>query len=397
MFAIKNLTPADLDFIRKHLVQQTIEKNVVLFEAGKNGDSMYFVEAGTLKIVDRRSKDGSDDHVIAVVKPGGFFGEEVILTEGGVYKDTVVSLEPCVLYKLSHDCLQKIMLESTLTGTKLVLGISKNYREAINISEQHGKLIALVSAKDGVGKTTVCMNLAEAFSRRGKKVLVIDCDFQLGNCHMHVASPATPNIARLVQLEERLTFDRISKFIITKSDIHVLSAPDLPQDAELITRSHLNQIIQECTRHYDFVFLDVGCHIDEISILFWDTADQIIMVQKPDLTDLTRFKRLMTVIKRLNYPKEKFVGVLNQFESKKSGYLEQFKSLLPIEWLKIAADRETVETALFNGETIIAHASASEMVLDIDKLCQHLLLEKNIDIKEKTGMFSWLKNYFSGS
>jgi Flp pilus assembly CpaE family ATPase len=105
----------------------------------------------------------------------------------------------------------------------------------------------------------------------------------------------------------------------------------------------------------------------------------------------------MTVIKRLNYPKEKFIGVLNQFESKKSGYLEQFKSLLPIEWLKIAADRETVETALFNGQTIIAHASSSELVLDIDKLCQHLLLEKNIDVKEKTGMFSWLKDYFSGS
>lgn len=396
MFAIKNLSSSDLETIRKHLTERSVDKNEVLFEAGKNGSCMYFVETGTLKIVDRKSKDGLDDQIIALVKPGGFCGEEVILSEGGVYKDTVVAMEPGVVYEFSSSSLQKIMVESTLTGTKLVLGISKNYREAINISDQKGKLIAFVSAKDGAGKTTLCMNLAEAFARRNKKILVIDCDFQLGNCHMHLSSPANPNLARLVQMEERLTFDRISKFIISKSEINLLAAPELPQDAEMITRSQLNQILQECSRHYDFVFLDVSCHIDEFSILLWDVADQIVLLQKPCLDDLTRFKRLMTVIKRLNYPKEKFVGVINQYENSASEYLEQFKNIMNTAWLKVAADKENVAKALFNGQTIIAQASGSKAVIDIDNICQFLLSEKNAEVKEKTGMFTWLRDYFSG-
>lgn len=396
MFAIKNLSPSDLETIRKHLTEKSVDKNQVLFEAGKSGSSMYFVETGTLKVVDRKSKDGLDDQMIAVIKPGGFCGEEVILSEGGLYKDTVVAMEPCVIYEFSNSSLQKIMVESTLTGTKLVLGISKNYREAISISDQKGKLISFVSTKDGTGKTTVCMNLAEAFARRKKKILVIDCDFQLGNCNMHLSSPANPNLARLIQLEERLTFDRIAKFIISKSGIDLLAAPELPQDAELITRSQLNQVLQECSRHYDFIFLDVSCHIDEFSILLWDVADQIVLLQRPCLDDLTRFKRLMTAIKRLNYPKEKFVGILNRFETSDKEYLEQYKNLFGIDWHKISDDKENFEQALFNGQTIIAQASSSKAVKDIDNFCQHLLSEKNAEVKEKTGMFTWLREYFSG-
>ena len=397
MFAIKNLSTSDLEIIRKHLVEISTDKNEVIFEAGKTGDSMYFVETGSLKIVNRKSKDGVDDQIIGVIKPGGFFGEEVILSEGGFYSHTVVALEPSLLYQLNAASFQKIMIESTLAGTKLVLGISKSYREAISLTEQMGKIISFVSSKDGIGKTTVCMNLAEMMSRNNKKVLVIDCDFQLGNSHMHVGSPANPNIVRLIQMEERLTYDRISKFLIKNGGYHLLAAPELPQDSELITRSHMNQIIQECGKNYDFIFLDVGSHIDEISVLLWDLSDQIIIVESPNLQELTRFKRLMAVINRLNYPKEKLLGVLNKFSPGSEVYLEQFKAILPVPWMKISHDQKNVEEAVYNGKSVKETAGTSPVVKEIAEIYNRLTAEKTAEIKEKTGVFSWLKDFFSNN
>ena len=52
-------------------------------------------------------------------------------------------------------------------------------KEAIfmNPSSLVAKVILFTSCKGGVGKSTVCANLAMAVANRGKRVLLIDCDF----------------------------------------------------------------------------------------------------------------------------------------------------------------------------------------------------------------------------
>jgi cellulose biosynthesis protein BcsQ len=46
------------------------------------------------------------------------------------------------------------------------------------------KLISVFNNKGGVGKSTICWNLADALGRRGKKVLLIDFDPQ---CNLSIA------------------------------------------------------------------------------------------------------------------------------------------------------------------------------------------------------------------
>lgn len=46
------------------------------------------------------------------------------------------------------------------------------------------KIISVFNNKGGVGKTTICWNLADALGRQGKKVLLIDFDPQ---CNLSIA------------------------------------------------------------------------------------------------------------------------------------------------------------------------------------------------------------------
>jgi flagellar biosynthesis protein FlhG len=62
----------------------------------------------------------------------------------------------------------------------------KNSRQAGLLPKKGGKtrIITITSGKGGVGKTNVSVNMALAYARLGKKVVVMDADLGLANVNI---------------------------------------------------------------------------------------------------------------------------------------------------------------------------------------------------------------------
>ena len=117
------------------------------------------------------------------------------------------------------------------------------------------KIVGIVSGKGGVGKTTLCANLAFALAARGKKVIAVDGDVSLKNLDILLGLSDAAVYDMSDVLAERCT---LQKAIVRHPQHQLLDFLAAPQEAEL-TRAVADGFLRLCIQlraWYDFVLVD---------------------------------------------------------------------------------------------------------------------------------------------
>ena len=120
------------------------------------------------------------------------------------------------------------------------------------------KIIAISNQKGGVGKTTTATALAYGLKKRGKKVLLVDCDSQSNSTSYYHASSEDgyPTLSDFLYTDEPATE------CIQHTDVgDILAADDLLDDAELHLKGvsgfyRLKNRLSELEGLYDHIILD---------------------------------------------------------------------------------------------------------------------------------------------
>jgi len=396
IFSIKGLTTHDYELLASFLVKREFPRNAVIYEKGRPADAIYFIEQGLVKIFQGKPDNASDDVLYAYLRSGRFFGEETLLGEDSNYFHTALALENTIVFELTKEAFQKLMARSISTGSKLLLGISKVYREAL--VENKGRVLVFYSPKDGVGKTAIAVNFAVLIAQiSAKRVAFLDFDLQFGNANIFLDLPVTPNIGNLVQIEPSLHFERIKNFVQNKFGIDWLFSPDKPQESELITRTSASNILQEFIRNYDFVIVDSKSYIDEQTLLFWDLADKIILVSNPDLGALLRLVKLFKLFRRLDYSSSRFLFLLNRFKKEDEDIKKEFQKRLATPLVVLPEENTLINEAQNKGVPIISefpNASFSTTLAEFGK--NFLGIAQPVSVPKNDGILSRLKSVLSG-
>jgi len=124
-------------------------------------------------------------------------------------------------------------------------------------TENHLKTMAASSADRGEGKSTVIANLAMAFARTGRRVLLIDADLRLPVLHTLFELPNRIGLSnvlcREVGLDEAVQNGRAA-------GLYVLTSGPPPQDpAELLGTEHMRELLRHSAEQYDLVLIDTPC------------------------------------------------------------------------------------------------------------------------------------------
>ena len=208
------------------------------------------------------------------------------------------------------------VLTAPVTAAALEAAVARAESKVGQRNAQHkAPILAFMSSKGGSGATFLATNIGYQLAEAGNKVLLIDLNLQFGEAvltlHDQKASSDIVQVARnLARLDA--SFLNASVLPITPN-YAILAAPEDPSQSQEVKPEHLDAILNLAATQYDFVLMDVGRTLDDLTIKALDRASHIFLVVQTMMPYIRNANRLMTVFRSLGYPQKKIEVLVNRF------------------------------------------------------------------------------------
>lgn len=178
-------------------------------------------------------------------------------------------------------------------------------------------VLAIASGKGGVGKSNVAVNLACQLGRLGKKTLLFDADFGLGNTDILLGIPARYTLTEVV-LEGRRLEEIALDLECGVTLLPAGSGEFALANAEAMMLEGIFFELERFIDRYDYVVVDTGAGIGQRirdTLLF---ADQIAIVTTPDPAALTDSYATIKMVAQRD-PNKPFAVIVNMVDRPSQG------------------------------------------------------------------------------
>lgn len=166
------------------------------------------------------------------------------------------------------------------------------------IMERHKRpasVLAITSGKGGVGKTNITANLGICLAASGKKVLLVDADFSLGNLDIVMNVNNRYNISHLIydgkSVEEIIhTGPEGIGMICGASGLEELA------DINEFQRRRLLKELSKLQNDNDVIIIDTAAGISRSVVGFCLSANNVLVVTTPEATAMTDAYAMIKVL-----------------------------------------------------------------------------------------------------
>ncbi len=177
-----------------------------------------------------------------------------------------------------------------------------------------GRVVAFVSNKGGVGKSTLATNTACALARRHPgEVLLVDAALQLGVCASLLDVQPEATLADAVRQRDRLD-ERLLRELCAEHacGLRLLAAPIDAVDAQDVDEDGIARLLTLARRCFRFVVIDTLPLLDNLLVGVVDGADRLYVVLQGTVPDVIGAARYLQIFDRLGVPEQRRRVVLNR-------------------------------------------------------------------------------------
>jgi pilus assembly protein CpaE len=182
-----------------------------------------------------------------------------------------------------------------------------------------GRLIAVYSAKGGVGCTMIATNLAVGLDTEDTPTALVDASLQFGDISVSLNLQVKNSIVDLASRASELDLEYVREVLLQHdSGLHVLAAPPRPEMADEVQASQIRGVLEFLKKNFAYVVVDTGSTMDDITLTVLDLADLLVAVAVPEIPAIKDSRLLFDLLGVLEFPMDRLLFVLNKV-NRKSG------------------------------------------------------------------------------
>ena len=286
---------------------------------------------------------------------------------------------------------------------KMIKGESKKIsnlmKDEDSLSAESGKaprVIAVTSGKGGVGKTNIVGNLAIAFQRMGKKVLIFDADLGLANIDIIFGIHPKDNIDTVIRGEKKL-----SEIIVQGPEgVSIIPASSGIEEVANLTEGQKLNILGEFDNlndQFDIMLIDTGAGISSNVVYFNLAAQERLVVVTPEPTSITDAYALLKVMFS-RYGTKEFTILMNMVKDEKeaksvfknlSNVADKFLVGISLDYAGFIPGDDSLKKAVIKRQPVICAYPRADASQRINILADHLLNQVNSRPVDGNIKFFW--------
>lgn len=179
------------------------------------------------------------------------------------------------------------------------------------------RLIAFLSAKGGVGTSSLCLNIASQIARQAsnRTVAVLDLVLPIGSLAQITGSKRPIDLVQLTEMSSgELTPEFLRKNLPSPKSwgFYLVPGCDDPHQAVNLPTDRLPPIIQTLQAAFDYLVVDIGRDLSHLAMLVLRQADAIVMILTPDELGISSSLSVQNYLHAEGVPKDRLIFLSNR-------------------------------------------------------------------------------------
>ena len=243
-------------------------------------------------------------------------------------------------------------------------------------TDHSGQVIAVYSAKGGLGTTSIAVNMAQAFAANDTraKVALADCVFTGGDVRVFLNLQPAYDISDLVDKLDAVD-GALLRSLMTQGPmgVSVLPSSEDPVMDDAFDAATVGVVVDQLRANFDVTVIDCEHHLSERTLAILDAADRIALITQPNVPSLRSTQRTLSLFRRLGYAETKSCVVLNRFQSGDVFTLSMVAESLKHElFWNLPNDYRTSVASLNKGISVSQEAGGSKLARSYGQLAAKL-------------------------
>jgi septum site-determining protein MinD len=143
-------------------------------------------------------------------------------------------------------------------------------------------ILSVVSAKGGVGKTTLAANLGILLSRAGIKVLMVDADLASGDLTQHLGGKGGSRGLHALLSSERVSEEEVNKTLTQVFGVSLLPVVPSLRGFLKAKLELFPSVLAPLKDQYDLLLIDTPPGLNKNSLVPLTESDKVLLVTTPD-------------------------------------------------------------------------------------------------------------------